>query len=76
MIWDKAEELGRLIGQAPEVKALRRAEAALEVRQKALFVGRSPGGHGAARELIELCLRASGRWEQAVQRCNPSVRGG
>ena len=29
MIWDKAEELGRLIGQAPEVKALRRAEAAL-----------------------------------------------
>ncbi|HXG45951.1 MAG TPA: YlbF family regulator [Gemmatimonadales bacterium] len=29
MIWDKAEELGRLIGQTPEYKALRRAEAAL-----------------------------------------------
>lgn len=29
MIWDKAEELGRLIGQTPEYKALRRAESAL-----------------------------------------------
>ncbi len=29
MIWDKAEELGRLIGQTPEYKALRRSEAAL-----------------------------------------------
>lgn len=29
MIWDKAEELGRLIGQTPEYKALRRAEAIL-----------------------------------------------
>jgi cell fate (sporulation/competence/biofilm development) regulator YlbF (YheA/YmcA/DUF963 family) len=29
MMWDKAEELGRLIGQTPECKALRRAEATL-----------------------------------------------
>ncbi len=29
MIWDKAEELGRLIGQTPEYKALRRAETTL-----------------------------------------------
>lgn len=29
MIWDKAEELGRLIGQTQEYKALRRAETAL-----------------------------------------------
>jgi cell fate (sporulation/competence/biofilm development) regulator YlbF (YheA/YmcA/DUF963 family) len=29
VIWDKAEELGRLIGQTPEYKALRRAESAL-----------------------------------------------
>ena len=26
MIWDKAQELGRLIGQAAEYQALRRAE--------------------------------------------------
>ncbi|HEU4763335.1 MAG TPA: YlbF family regulator [Gemmatimonadales bacterium] len=29
MLWDKAEELGRLIGQANETKALRRAETDL-----------------------------------------------
>lgn len=29
MIWDKAQELGRLIGQAPEYQALRRAESTL-----------------------------------------------
>jgi cell fate (sporulation/competence/biofilm development) regulator YlbF (YheA/YmcA/DUF963 family) len=29
VIWDKAEDLGRMIGQTPEYKALRRAETAL-----------------------------------------------
>jgi cell fate (sporulation/competence/biofilm development) regulator YlbF (YheA/YmcA/DUF963 family) len=29
VIWDKAQELGRLIGQTPETKALRRAETTL-----------------------------------------------
>jgi cell fate (sporulation/competence/biofilm development) regulator YlbF (YheA/YmcA/DUF963 family) len=29
VIWDKAQELGRLIGQSPEYQALRRAEANL-----------------------------------------------
>jgi cell fate (sporulation/competence/biofilm development) regulator YlbF (YheA/YmcA/DUF963 family) len=29
VIWDKAQELGRLIGQSPEYQALRRAESAL-----------------------------------------------
>lgn len=29
MIWEKARDLGRLIGQSPEYQALRRAEAAL-----------------------------------------------
>ncbi len=29
MIWDKAQELGRLIGQSPEYQALRRAEGSL-----------------------------------------------
>jgi 3-deoxy-D-manno-octulosonate 8-phosphate phosphatase (KDO 8-P phosphatase) len=41
-------------------------DAAAEVRRQALFVAQSPGGKGAVRELVELCLRASGRWEQAV----------
>ncbi|MFZ5468677.1 MAG: KdsC family phosphatase [Myxococcota bacterium] len=42
------------------------ADAAPEVRQEALFVSRQMGGRGAARELIELVLRATGRWERAM----------
>lgn len=42
------------------------ADAAPEVRQEVHFVAQSPGGRGAVRELIELCLRASGRWEDAL----------
>ncbi|PTL76416.1 HAD family hydrolase [Vitiosangium sp. GDMCC 1.1324] len=43
------------------------ADAAPEVRQEVHYVARSRGGHGAARELVELCLKASGRWEATVQ---------
>jgi len=42
------------------------ADAVPEVRDEAHFVTQSPGGRGAARELVELCLRASGRWDDAV----------
>jgi 3-deoxy-D-manno-octulosonate 8-phosphate phosphatase (KDO 8-P phosphatase) len=42
------------------------SDAAPEVRQRALFVTQNPGGRGAARELVELCLKASGRWTQAM----------
>lgn len=38
------------------------ADAAMEVRQEALFVSQRPGGQGAVRELVELCLVASNRW--------------
>ena len=34
MIWEKAEELGRLIGQTSECKALRRAETILREDQE------------------------------------------
>ena len=39
------------------------ADAAPEVRQQALFISTRPGGHGAVRELVELVLRATGRWD-------------
>lgn len=42
------------------------SDAAVEVRHRAHFIAQSPGGRGAVRELIELCLKASGRWEQAL----------
>jgi 3-deoxy-D-manno-octulosonate 8-phosphate phosphatase (KDO 8-P phosphatase) len=48
------------------------ADAAPEVRQQSLFVAQQPGGRGAARELIELCLKASNRWERALD----LMRGG
>jgi len=43
------------------------ADAVLEVRKKALFVTQRPGGHGAARELVELCLRSSNLWERGLE---------
>lgn len=42
------------------------ADAVPEVRHEAHFVAQNRGGHGAARELVELCLKASGRWEDVV----------
>lgn len=44
------------------------ADAVSEVRQEAHFVTQSPGGKGAVRELVELCLKASGRWVDVVKR--------
>ena len=35
-MWDKALELGRMVGQTPEYKALRRAEASLREDQESM----------------------------------------
>lgn len=43
------------------------ADAVSQVRAAAHFVSTRPGGHGAARELLELVLTASGRWGQALE---------
>jgi 3-deoxy-D-manno-octulosonate 8-phosphate phosphatase (KDO 8-P phosphatase) len=42
------------------------ADAAAEVRASAHWVARLPGGRGAARELVEMVLRAQGHWERLV----------
>lgn len=42
------------------------ADAAREVRQRVHWVSEAAGGRGAARELIELVLRAQGRWDAIV----------
>jgi 3-deoxy-D-manno-octulosonate 8-phosphate phosphatase (KDO 8-P phosphatase) len=39
------------------------ADAASEVRSRVDWVSHASGGGGAARELIEMILRAQGRWE-------------
>jgi len=36
------------------------------VRQAVHWVSSAVGGRGAARELIELVLRAQGRWDEVV----------
>ncbi|HEY8209736.1 MAG TPA: HAD hydrolase family protein [Myxococcaceae bacterium] len=43
------------------------SDAVPEVRQSALFIAASPGGHGAARELVELCLKSRNLWSRGLQ---------
>ncbi len=59
----------------PDVPVLRRCGLALtvvdacpEARDQAHYVTRATGGHGAVREIIELILRAQGRWQEACAR--------
>lgn len=42
------------------------ADAAEEVRARAAYVTKIPGGHGAVREAIEVVLKAKGLWEDVV----------
>lgn len=42
------------------------ADAVPEVRARVDWVSTAPGGHGAARELIEAILRAQGLWDDIV----------
>lgn len=42
------------------------ADAALEVREHAHYVTNAPGGYGAIREVVELILKAQGRWQDLV----------
>ncbi|MBM3336067.1 HAD hydrolase family protein [Candidatus Sumerlaeota bacterium] len=44
------------------------ANAAEEVRQRADWVTRAAGGHGAIREVAEAILKAKGQWESLVER--------
>ncbi len=43
------------------------ADGAAEVRDRVDWVSPSPGGRGAVREMIELVLRAQGRWDDLVR---------
>jgi 3-deoxy-D-manno-octulosonate 8-phosphate phosphatase (KDO 8-P phosphatase) len=42
------------------------ADAAADVRSRVHWVADANGGAGAAREMIELILRAQGRWEEVL----------
>jgi 3-deoxy-D-manno-octulosonate 8-phosphate phosphatase (KDO 8-P phosphatase) len=43
------------------------ADAAADVQSRVHWVSRARGGHGAARELIELILRAQEKWDPIVR---------
>jgi 3-deoxy-D-manno-octulosonate 8-phosphate phosphatase (KDO 8-P phosphatase) len=43
------------------------ADAAAEVRNRVHWVSTHAGGRGAVRELLELVLRAQGKWDRIIQ---------
>src|SRR5947207_1952300 len=43
------------------------ADASAEVRTRVHWVSRCQGGHGAARELVELILRAQEKWDAILR---------
>ncbi len=43
------------------------ADAAAEVRSRAHYVTQANGGNGAVREVVELILKAQGRWDDLVK---------
>ena len=43
------------------------ANAVEEAKQRADYITRAPGGSGAVREIVELILKAQGRWEGLVE---------
>jgi len=44
------------------------ADAAQDIREACDYVASANGGHGAVREVLELLLRAQGKWDAAVKR--------
>ena len=47
--------------------ALAVADAVAEVRERAHYVTNANGGDGAVREVVELILKAQGRWDDLVR---------
>lgn len=69
----KEEEVAYLGDDLPDIPLAQRsglavcvADGAPELAAVCHFITRRPAGHGAAREVVELILKAQGRWEEAV----------
>jgi 3-deoxy-D-manno-octulosonate 8-phosphate phosphatase (KDO 8-P phosphatase) len=69
------EEIAYLGDDLPDIPLAKRsglgvcvADGALELQQVCHYTTRRRGGRGAAREVVELILKAQGRWEEAVPR--------
>lgn len=67
------EEVAYLGDDLPDMPVAQRsglgvavANAAPELKAVCQYVTRANGGEGAARDLVELILKAQGRWEEAI----------
>lgn len=72
MIWDKAQELGRLIGQSAEYQALRRAEQSL--RSDAETVAKLDRISTLARQVDEAVAQGQMPSEATAQEYETAVR--
>jgi 3-deoxy-D-manno-octulosonate 8-phosphate phosphatase (KDO 8-P phosphatase) len=71
----QAEETAYMGDDLPDMPVAKRAglavavaDAAQELKAVCHFVTNAKGGKGSAREIVELILKAQGRWEEAVPR--------
>ena len=69
----KEEEVAYMADDLPDIPLARRAglavsvaDGAPELKAVCHYTTRRLAGHGAAREVVELILKAQGRWEEAV----------
>ena len=70
----QAEQVGYVGDDFTDVVVMHRvglgvatANAKPEVKAEAHWVTPSPGGHGALRDVVELLLKAQGRWEEILR---------
>lgn len=71
----KPEQIAYVGDDLPDLPTIRYAglgiavaDAPEEVRAAADYVTSVPGGAGAVREVVELILKNSGRWEEVIQK--------
>lgn len=67
-------EVAYIADDLPDLPILKRvglavavANASPEVKKAAHFVTKRSGGEGAAREAVELILKAQGKWKEAIE---------
>ncbi|HEU0177981.1 MAG TPA: HAD hydrolase family protein [Blastocatellia bacterium] len=72
------DEIAYIGDDLPDLPVMRRvglaiavADAVDEIRECAHFVTNKPGGRGAAREAIELILKAQDKWRESLLRYSP-----
>ena len=70
----QAEQVGYVGDDFTDVVVMHRvglgvatANAKPEVKAEAHWVTPNPGGHGALRDVVELLLKAQGRWEEILR---------